>query len=70
MIINSNKKNKIFCAANGGSNTIITHFSVDMLKLNKLHVSAFNDPALITAFTNDYSQELSTKKWLSIFVKK
>ncbi len=70
LIINSNKKNKIFCAANGGSNTIITHFSVDMLKLNKLHVSAFNDPALITAFTNDYSQELSTKKMVEYFCKK
>ena len=70
MLINSKKKNNIFCAANGGSNTIISHFSVDMLKLNKIHVSAFNDPALITAFTNDYSQELSTKKMVEYHCKK
>ena len=70
LIIKSKKKNKIFCAANGGSNSIISHFSVDMLKLNKIHVDSFNDPALITAFTNDYSQEFAVKKMVEYHCKK
>lgn len=70
IIKNSKNKHDIYCAANGGSNSIISHFSVDMIKLNKIKIKSFNEPAMLSAFTNDYTQEFSTSKMVDLFCKK
>ena len=62
IILNStNNGNKILIAGNGGSASIASHVSVDFIKAAGLRCVNFNEPNLITCFSNDYGYE----KWIS-----
>jgi len=49
---------KLLLAGNGASAAIAGHLALDFTKQAKVRAISFNDPALITAFTNDYGQEM------------
>ena len=52
------KKTIIF--GNGGSSAIASHFSVDLTKNARVRCVNFNEPDLITCFSNDFGYE----KWV------
>ena len=52
------KKTLIF--GNGGSSAIASHFSVDLTKNARVRCVNFNEPDLITCFSNDFGYE----KWV------
>ena len=58
------KKRKVIIAGNGGSASIASHVSVDMTKVVGIKCLNFNEPNLITCFTNDFGQDLWLKKSL------
>ena len=53
------KKNnkKIFIFGNGGSSSIASHFTTDMIVNNNIKVFNFSDSNLLTCFANDYGYE-------------
>jgi D-sedoheptulose 7-phosphate isomerase len=65
LIRNSNAK--IVIAGNGGSAAIASHFSVDMVKVGKIRCTNFNEPSLITCFSNDYGYENWLQKAIEVF---
>tara|TARA_B100000989_G_scaffold212698_1_gene161575 strand:+ start:2426 stop:2986 length:561 start_codon:yes stop_codon:yes gene_type:complete len=48
------KKSKIILFGNGGSSSIASHISVDLIKVCKINSVTFNEANLITCFSNDY----------------
>ena len=60
-----NKRKKIIVAGNGGSAAIASHFSVDLTKNAKVRCINFNEPDLITCFSNDYGYE----RWIENAIK-
>ena len=62
--IKKNKK-KIIIFGNGGSAAISSHFSVDMTKNANIRCINFNEPDLITCFSNDFGYD----NWLSNSIK-
>ena len=46
---------------NGGSSAIASHFSVDLTKNAGLRCTNYNEPDLLTCFSNDYGYE----KWVA-----
>jgi len=61
------KKNrkKILIFGNGGSAAIASHFSVDLTKNAKIRCTNYNEPDLITCFSNDFSYE----RWVEMAIK-
>ena len=61
------KKNrkKILIFGNGGSAAIASHFSVDLTKNAKIRCTNYNEPDLITCFSNDYGYE----RWVEMAIK-
>ena len=61
------KKNKLklFIAGNGGSAAIASHVAIDLAKSLNINCLNFNEPSLITCYSNDYGYE----KWLSTCIK-
>ena len=61
------KKNrkKILIFGNGGSAAIASHFSVDLTKNAKIRCTNYNDPDLITCFSNDFGYE----RWVEMAIK-
>jgi D-sedoheptulose 7-phosphate isomerase len=53
--------NKIIIVGNGGSASIADHLTIDFVNAAKIRAINFNDPALITCFSNDYGY----KNWVS-----
>ena len=51
--------------ANGGSNAVVGHVAIDLLKVHQISAFAANDPILITCFANDYGHD----EWMSEFVR-
>lgn len=51
------KKNKIIIVGNGGSASMASHVSVDITKFLKIRSVNFNEPNLLTCFSNDYGYE-------------
>jgi D-sedoheptulose 7-phosphate isomerase len=51
------KHSKIMIAGNGASAAIASHAALDFTKQAKVKAMAFNDPCLITAYSNDYGYE-------------
>ena len=49
--------NKLMLAGNGASASISSHGAVDFSKQAKVRAVDFNEPNLITAFSNDYGYE-------------
>ena len=62
--IKKNKK-KIIIFGNGGSAAISSHFSVDLTKNANIRCINFNEPDLITCFSNDFGYD----NWLSNSIK-
>ena len=62
--IKKNKK-KILIFGNGGSAAIASHFSVDLTKNAKIRCTNYNEPDLITCFSNDFGYE----RWVEMAVK-
>jgi len=54
-------KKKIMIFGNGGSSAIASHFSVDLTKNAGLRCTNYNEPDLLTCFSNDYGYE----KWVA-----
>ena len=52
-----NKNGKIILAGNGGSASISSHVSVDIVKALGIRSITFNEANLITCFSNDYGYE-------------
>ena len=54
LILKKSKKGKILIFGNGANISNSAHFATDMTKNGKIKVQVFNDPNLITCFSNDY----------------
>jgi D-sedoheptulose 7-phosphate isomerase len=67
LILNKNKKNKIILAGNGASATISSHVSVDFTKSAGIRAINFNEPGLLTCFSNDFGYENWLKKALEFY---
>jgi D-sedoheptulose 7-phosphate isomerase len=55
------KRNNVHIFGNGGSATIASHFSMDLTNNTSIRCFNYNDPSLITCYSNDFSYE----NWIS-----
>ena len=62
-----NNKNKVIVVGNGGSSAISSHISIDLTNAAKIRAVSFNDPAVITCFSNDFGYENWVKKALQYY---
>jgi D-sedoheptulose 7-phosphate isomerase len=60
---------RIILAGNGGSAGIVAHAAVDFTKQAKIPATTFNEPGLITAFSNDYGYELWVQKAFEFYAQ-
>jgi len=51
------KKQRLFFTGNGASSSISSHAALDFTKQGKLTAFSFTDPALVSAYSNDYGFE-------------
>lgn len=65
-----NKNNKIILAGNGGSASMASHVAVDITKFLKIRSVNFNEPNLLTCFSNDYGYENWVKEALKAYALK
>ena len=65
----SNGNKVIFCG-NGASAAIASHAALDFTKQAKIKSSTFHDPALITAYSNDFGYDKSLAKLLESHMNK
>ncbi len=63
---NINSKNTIHVFGNGGSASIASHFSMDLTNNSKIKCVCYNDPSIITCYSNDFGFE----NWISRAIKK
>jgi len=59
-------QNTVHIFGNGGSATIASHFSMDLTNNTSIKCLAYNDPALITCYSNDFKYE----NWVSRSITK
>ena len=59
-------QNTVHVFGNGGSATIASHFSMDLTNNTKVRCLAYNDPAIITCYSNDFKYE----NWVSRSINK
>ena len=64
-IITKKNKKKILIFGNGGSAAIASHFSIDLTKNAKIRCTNYNEPDLITCFSNDFGYE----RWVEMAIK-
>tara|TARA_B100000886_G_scaffold330980_1_gene282028 strand:+ start:325 stop:900 length:576 start_codon:yes stop_codon:yes gene_type:complete len=57
ILLASKRGKKIIIVGNGGSSAIASHFSVDLTKNANIRCINFNEPDLITCFSNDYGYD-------------
>ena len=58
VILNTKKTNKkVLIFGNGGSSSISDHLVVDLVNAAKIRATSYNNPGLITCFSNDYGFE-------------
>ena len=57
----------IFIVGNGGSSAIASHFSVDLTKNANIRCTNFNEPDLITCFSNDYGYDHWVEKAVEFY---
>src|SRR3989338_8477669 len=55
------EKKRVFICGNGGSVSIANHCVLDLVNKAKVRAFSFNDPGIITCYTNDYGYE----EWLT-----
>ena len=63
-------ENSVHIFGNGGSASISSHFSMDLTNNSKIRCYSYNDPSLITCFSNDYKYENWISKVLLKYGKK
>jgi len=64
------KNNKVILVGNGGSASIASHISADLLKNCKISAIVFNDAGLLTCLSNDFGYEYVFAKPLEVIAKK
>ena len=68
LLMETNKKGKkMILAGNGASAAIAAHAAVDFTKQAEVRAVTFNEPSLITAFSNDYGYEWWVQKALEFY---
>jgi D-sedoheptulose 7-phosphate isomerase len=50
-------KNTVHIFGNGGSSSIASHFSMDLTNNTNIKCISYNDPAIITCYSNDFGYE-------------
>lgn len=63
------KKGKVIFIGNGGSAAIASHEAIDLSKNGGIRAIAFNDAALLTCLSNDYSYAEVFEKSLAMFAE-
>ena len=66
LLKNINSKNTIHVFGNGGSASIASHFSMDLTNNTKIKSVCYNDPSIITCYSNDFGYE----NWISRVIQK
>ena len=66
----SNNNGKIIVFGNGANISNSAHFATDMTKNGKVNTQIFNDPNLITCFSNDYGFDQWVKKTIEYYCSK
>ena len=61
------KNNKVIIIGNGGSASTASHVSVDLSKNSGIRAINFNEPDLITCFSNDYGYENYVREAIRIY---
>ena len=67
ILLASKQGKKIIIVGNGGSSAIASHFSVDLTKNANIRCTNFNEPDLITCFSNDYGYEHWVEKAVKFY---
>jgi len=57
---------RVFIIGNGGSHAIAEHIATDLNKRCRVKAHTLSNNSLLTALTNDYSQEDALAEWLRI----
>lgn len=70
IILRSKKGNKVFCIGNGGSASIASHISIDLLKNAGIRSLTFNDTSLLTCLSNDLGYEYVFEKPIALWAEK
>ena len=65
-LIKFQNKKSIHIFGNGGSASIASHFSMDLTNNSNIKCYSYNDPTLITCFSNDFKYE----NWISRVLQK
>jgi len=60
---------KLIFVGNGASAAIASHCALDFTKQAGVRATAFNDPSLITAFSNDYGYEYWVAKAIGFYAE-
>lgn len=69
MIVRKNNK-KIIFAGNGASTTIASHGALDFMNQLNVKCYCFNDPNMITAYSNDFGYENSISRYIKLIAEK
>ena len=68
VILNTKKTNKkVLIFGNGGSSSISDHLVVDLVNAAKIRATSYNNPGLITCFSNDYGFEYWAEKAIDFY---
>ena len=62
--------NKVIICGNGGSASIANHLTIDLINAANITAVNFNDPVLITCFSNDYGYENWAEKAIEFYADK
>ena len=62
----SKQISNVYLIGNGGSHAIAEHISTDLCKRCRIKAHTLSNNSLITALTNDYSQEDALTQWLKM----
>ena len=65
-----NNNNKTYIVGNGGSSSIASHVSVDLIKAARVPSATFNNSNLITCFSNDYGHDNWVKEAIKAYYQK
>ena len=58
--------NRVFIVGNGGSCAIAEHISTDLIKRCSVKALTLSNNSLLTALTNDYTQEHALVEWMKM----
>lgn len=65
-----NKGNKVIFVGNGGSASIASHISTDLLKNSGIPAIAFSDVSLITCLSNDFGYKYVFEKTIEMLARR